>query len=267
MKANENRRSRFAFGLNPSGYDRARMPFSAWIVNWALARTGFRSGCRVLEVGAGSGQLTGGLLRARAKVTALEPSDGLAELLLEKYSGRDGGTLEVSRVTFERFATSKTFALVAAANSFHWIDPDVSYRKAADVLDPQGRLCLFWYFPILADSGYQQLVNTVVRDYGLDDLVREPAGYDDALQQVLADGRNEVNESGYLRCLDWVLKPQSLCYPVATYCDLLATYASSKNLADLQRSLFSSVFRDTPSVELVVYEYACVAAPIRAEDR
>lgn len=200
-------------------------------------------------------------------MTALEPSDGLADLLLEKYAGQDAGALEVSRVTFERFAATNTFALAAAANSFHWIDPEVSYRKAADVLDPQGRLCLFWYFPILADSGCQQRVNSFVRDHGLDDLAREPTAYGNALQQLLADGRNEVDESGYLRCLEWVLKPRSVCYPVARYCDLLATYASSRNLADLQRRLLSSVFYDTPSVELVVYEYACVAAPIRAEDR
>ena len=200
-------------------------------------------------------------------MTALEPGDGLANLLHERYASNYGEILKVSRVTFERFAAVHTFALVAAANSFHWIDPDVSYRKAADVLDPQGRLCLFWYFPILADSGCQQLVNSFVRDRGLDDLAREPVGYEDAVQQLLADGRNEVDESGHLHCLDWVLKPRSVCYPVARYCDLLATYASSRDVADLQRDLISAVFRDTPSVELVVYEYACVAAPIRAESR
>ena len=193
-------------------------------------------------------------------MTALEPSDGLADLLHERYAGKYGETLKVSRVTFERFAATNTFALVAAANSFHWIDPAVSYRKAADVLDPQGRLCLFWYFPILADSGRQQLVNSLVRDHGLDDLAREPAGYGDALRQLLADGRTELDASGHLRCLEWVLKARSVCYPVARYCDLLATYASSKDVADLQRSLLSSVFHDIPRVDLVVYEYACVAA-------
>lgn len=200
-------------------------------------------------------------------MTALEPSDGLADLLHERYAGKYGEALKVSRVTFERFAATNTFALVAAANSFHWIDPDVSYRKAADILGPRGRLCLFWYFPILADSGCQQLVNSFVRDQGLDDLAREPDGYEDALQQLLGEGRTEMDASGCLRCLEWVLKPRSVLNPVARYCDLLATYASSRNVANLQRDLIGSVFRDIPSVELVVYEYACVAAPIRAKSR
>ena len=262
MKANTSRRSRFAFGLNPGAYERGRMPFSRSTVRWVLNGTHFRPGDNVLEIGAGTGQLTGELLAAGANVTALEPSDALADILQQRQKERGAGELEVSRDTFEEFVAPTTFAMVVAANSFHWIDPAVSYRKSVNILDKNGRLCLFWYFPILADAELQQRVNSVVRALGLDDLVREPIEYGASLQPSLTEGRNEAEESGYIRCLDWMLEPCRLSYPVAEYCDLLATYASAKDLSELRRRLLSSVFHDSPSVELVVYEYACVAKPI-----
>lgn len=260
MKANESRRSRFAFGRDPNAYDRGRMSFSTWIVRWALDRTSFRPGNRVLEIGAGTGQLTSELLAAGANVTALEPSDNLAEILRHRYGNGDTQTLEVVRTAFEDYDAPSSFALVTAANSFHWLDPAVSYRKTSEILDPDGRVCLFWYFPILADVVLQNRVNAIVREVGLDDLVREPVNYRESLQQRLADGRNELEESGYLQCLDWTLKQRTILYTLDEYSDLLSTYASSKDVTDLRRELQSSVVRTETSAELEVYEYACIAA-------
>ena len=49
--------------------------------------------------------------------------------------------------------------------------------------------------------------------------------------------------------------------------DLLTTYASTKDLTELRKRLFSSVLHDTSSVEIVVYEYACVAESINRSGR
>lgn len=178
------------------------MRFSTWIVQWALDRSPFRPGSRVLEIGAGTGQLTGELLAAGADVTALEPIDGLADLLLVACEDSNTGSLVVIRDTFEDFVVRNTFELVTAANSFHWLDPATSYRKTAQILHPDGRVCLFWYFPILADKDLQQQLNSIVRELGFEDLVREPVEYGESLSQALAEGRNELDETGHLRCLD-----------------------------------------------------------------
>ena len=265
MKANQNRRDRFAFGIDSDRYDRGRPPFSRRIVQWALAKSRFTTGDRVLEIGAGSGQLTGELLHAGAAVAALEPSDGLAKLLREKCAGRES-SLDVRSATFERFETDEKFAVVTAANAFHWTDPGVSYRKAAGLLAPGGWLCLFWYFPILADSSRQHRVNEVVREHGFDGLARDPEGYRDALRQPLAVGRDEIDSSGWFRCKDWLLEPRSVRCSVGNYLDLLATFASAEDLTTVQSHLRRSVFDDIPTVELAVYEYACVATPDSSKD-
>ena len=243
------------------------MPFSRSTVRWALDRADFRPGDTVLEIGAGTGQLTGGLLEAGADVTALEPSDSLADILQQRHKDGESGRLEVFRDTFEDFVAPDTYALVAAANSFHWLDPAVSYRKSADILDKDGRLCLFWYFPILADDEFQRRVNSVVRELGLTDLMRDPVGYGESLEPSLDEGRDEAEKSGYLRCVDWMLEPRQMEYSIAEYCDLLSTYASSNDLTDVRMRLEESVFHDSTSVELVVYEYAYVAEPIRRSMR
>ena len=200
MKTNQDRSSRFAFGVDPDRYDRGRPSFSGRVVRWALAKSGFATGDHVLEIGVGSGQLTGELLRSGAAVTALEPSDGLADLLRHRYADGARGTIEIHGVTFEEFESSERFALVTAANAFHWIDPGVSYRKAADLLAPAGRLCLFWHFPILADASRQRQVNGVVRQRGFGGLARDPVDYGGALQRLLAEGREEIDASGRFRC-------------------------------------------------------------------
>ena len=263
MKANTSRRARFAFGSDPIRYARGRMSFSRWVVKWALDRTHFESGDHVLEIGAGTGQLTRELLAAGARVSALEPSDELANLFLHACEDRDLGSIEVIRETFEDYVSPNTFALVTAANSFHWIDPDVSYRKAAEILDPEGSVCLFWYFPILANVDTQRRANSIFEELGFAELMRDPIEYGKSLLELLEAGRNELDESGDLRCREWVLNPHHIQRSVDEYCDLIATYASGKDISDLRERILNSVLYDVNSVELVVHEYACVADVVK----
>lgn len=265
MKTNNDRSGRFAFGVDPDRYHRGRPPFSERTVRWALREAGFASGDRVLEIGAGTGQLSGELLRAGAAVTALEPSAGLAKLLRDSCAGAEVG-FEAVESTFEDFEPDGKFAAIASANAFHWIDPAVSYRKAARLLVPGGRLCLFWYFPILADPSRQLRVNAVVREHGFDGLAREPEGYGDALREPLAQGREEIDASGHFRCAEWLLEPRSVRRSVSDYLDLLATLASARDLTAVRSDLLGSVFGDAAGAELIVHEYACVATPVTGAD-
>ena len=262
MKTNQDRSGRFAFGVDPDRYDRGRPRFSGRVVRWALSKSGFAAGDHVLEIGAGSGQLTGELLRSGAAVTALEPSDGLADLLRRRHADGARGNVEVHGVTFEQFESSERFALVTAANAFHWIDPDVSYRKAAALLAPAGRLCLFWHFPILADAACQLQVNAMVRQHGFGGLARDPTDYEGVLHQLLAEGRAEIDASGRFRCGHWLLEPVEVRSSVRDYLDLLATLASARDLTPVRSSLSRLVFDDVEDIELVVYEYVCVASPL-----
>lgn len=132
-------------------YDRSRPTYPDELVDRACALAGIGSGARVLESGCGSGQLTRSLLARGLNVTALEPGKQL--LALAERNLRGAGTLELLNARFEEAELPPgQFEVVFSASAFHWIDPDVSWQKAAEVLTPGGTLALIQYFG-LADTG------------------------------------------------------------------------------------------------------------------
>jgi SAM-dependent methyltransferase len=98
----------------------------------------------VLEVGCGTGQLTRGLVARGLHVTALEPGQSLMALARQNLEG--AGAAEFVNARFEdALLPRERFAAVFSASAFHWVDPEVSWQKAADVLVPGGTLALVQY--------------------------------------------------------------------------------------------------------------------------
>ena len=102
------------------------------------------AGQRVLEVGCGSGQATSGLLARGWQVVAVDPGADLIALAQTRLTGVD---FHVDR--FESFAPEPArYRLVASAQAWHWIDPNVSFPKAAAALQPGGWLAVFGHVPL-----------------------------------------------------------------------------------------------------------------------
>ena len=126
-------------------YDRHRPAYPDELIDQACRVAGIGSGDRVLEVGCGSGQLTRGLVARGLHVTVLEPGKSLIALARQNLEG--AGEVEFVNAQFEDALLPRAqFAAVFSASAFHWIDPEVSWQKAADVLVPGGTLALVQYF-------------------------------------------------------------------------------------------------------------------------
>ncbi len=126
-------------------YDRRRPAYPDELIDQACQVAGIGSGDRVLEAGCGSGQLTRGLLARGLHVTALEPGESLIALAKQNLEG--AGEVEFVNAPFEDASLPREqFQAVFSASAFHWVDPEVSWRKAADVLVPGGTLALVSYF-------------------------------------------------------------------------------------------------------------------------
>jgi ubiquinone/menaquinone biosynthesis C-methylase UbiE len=126
-------------------YDRRRPAYPDELVDQACQAAGIGSGDHVLEVGCGSGQLTRGLVARDLHVTALEPGKSLIALARQNLEG--AGEVEFVNAQFEdALLPCEQFQAVFSASAFHWIDPQVSWQKAADVLVPGGMLALVQYF-------------------------------------------------------------------------------------------------------------------------
>jgi ubiquinone/menaquinone biosynthesis C-methylase UbiE len=125
-------------------YDRHRPAYPDELVDQACQTAGIGSGDQVLEVGCGSGQLTRGLLTRGLHVTALEPGKNLIALARQNLEG--AGEVKFVNAQFEDASLPREqFHAVFSASAFHWVDPKVSWQKAADVLVPGGTLALVQY--------------------------------------------------------------------------------------------------------------------------
>ena len=125
-------------------YDRRRPAYPDELVDQACRVAGIGSGDHVLELGCGSGQLTRGLVGRGLRVTALEPGESLMALARHNLEG--AGEVEFVNARFEdALLPREQFRAVFSASAFHWIDPEISWQKAADVLVPGGTLALIQY--------------------------------------------------------------------------------------------------------------------------
>ncbi|MAT97031.1 MAG: hypothetical protein CL608_07810 [Anaerolineaceae bacterium] len=190
MQANSSRQNRLAFNSFPELYDQGRPTFDDDFVQDLMQAAGLAKGDHVLEIGPATGQLTASLLGCGLNVVALEPGEHLAAYLKRQPWASDA--LQVVVNTFEDFVAEQPFSAIFAANSFHWIDPAISYRKAYELLHPKGALCLIWTFLILADSQLQQRLNQQVFVGELQDFQRQPEQFSDLIHQLMAQGQEEL---------------------------------------------------------------------------
>lgn len=230
MRANTSRGLRLAFDAAADAYDLGRPTFDAALLRPMLDEAGLKPGDLVLEIGAGTGQLTGGLLESGLQVTAIEPGAQLAGRLAKKFAGH--ADLTVVQASFEDYAPDGSFAAVLASNAFHWVDPEISYAKAWAALAPMGSLCLIWNFPILADGVLQARINDQVFVEALEPLRRDPATFRSSLDAVIAAGHRELAETEFYAdpwtC--WI--DRRLFLTPNAYVDLQASYANTVGARD-----------------------------------
>jgi SAM-dependent methyltransferase len=124
------------FGLEAQRYDRFRPTYPGALFDEILGAS--PEHLSVLDVACGTGIASRPMATRGARVVGVELSPKMAEI-----SVRHGIPTEVS--SFESWdPTGRTFDVVTCAQAWHWLDPEVSASKAAAVLRPGGRLCLFW---------------------------------------------------------------------------------------------------------------------------
>ena len=93
-------------------------------------------------MGCGPGTATLPLARLGCRITAVELGEGLAAEARRRLAAYPD--VDVVTGSFETWPPGEhAFDLVYAATAWHWVDPDVRYRRAHDVLRPDGHLA-FW---------------------------------------------------------------------------------------------------------------------------
>lgn len=125
-------------------YDRHRPTYPDALVDRACE--GLGPGARVLEIGCGTGQLTRSLLARGLRVTAVEPGRQLLARARDQLRGAVSDARFLNARLEDASLPSARYAAVFSASAIHWVDPDSSWRKAADALVDGGSLALVSYF-------------------------------------------------------------------------------------------------------------------------
>ncbi len=126
-----------SFGAVASAYAAHRPDYAEAAVRWAVERA---PGPRVLDLGAGTGKLTGVLLALGLDVIAVEPDEAMLAELRLALPAVHALTGSAETIPLGNGAVDA----VLAGNAMHWFDMDVAGPEIARVLVPGGILAGLW---------------------------------------------------------------------------------------------------------------------------
>lgn len=133
---------RLAFGQVAAQYDEARPTYPDALVDDVIRFAGAAPGDAAVEVGAGTGKATLLFARRGLKILAIEPSADMAQIA--RRNTAELPNVVVEEIEFERWRPDRPFGLLLSAQAWHWIDPQVRFRRAAEALGADGVLAAFW---------------------------------------------------------------------------------------------------------------------------
>lgn len=128
-------------------YGSARPGYPESLVDDVLRFTVPERGDAILEVGCGTGQATTSFAKRGYRLVALDPGSDLIRVAREKLAAFPNTEFVTS--TFEAWEhPPRTFRLIIAAQSWHWIAPHIAFAKAAALLGDDGVLAVFGHVPM-----------------------------------------------------------------------------------------------------------------------
>jgi SAM-dependent methyltransferase len=121
-------------------YERHRPDYPEEALRWSADRFGLEDGSRVLDVGAGTGKLTRGLVALDFEVVAVEPGGPMLEQL--RLAVPDAEALEAPAESIPLPDASVDAAF--AGQAFHWFDRERAVPELHRVIRSGGGLALLW---------------------------------------------------------------------------------------------------------------------------
>jgi SAM-dependent methyltransferase len=124
-----------SFGRTAGEYERGRATYPAEAVRWLVGDSS-----RIVDLGAGTGKLTGALVALAPEVVALEPQHRMLQALRRAVPAALAACS-----TAEALPVNSHWAeTVVVAQAFHWFDQERAVPEIRRILVPGGALGLVW---------------------------------------------------------------------------------------------------------------------------
>jgi SAM-dependent methyltransferase len=129
-----------SFELVAAEYERYRPDYPEEALRWAAGRLELEEGARVLDVGAGTGKLTRGLVALGFDVVAVEPGGPMLEQLQQAVPEAEALDSSAEAIPLPDASVDGAFA----AQAYHWFDRKRAVPEFHRVVRSGGGLTLLW---------------------------------------------------------------------------------------------------------------------------
>lgn len=134
------------FNEDEVNYDKYRPEYPKELFEEIIAYSQLESGCRLIEIGIGTGQATLPFIELGCEVTGIELGDKLSSFVAQKY--KKYRNFKVINDDFMLSPVNEDFYdLIYCATAFHWLPKEEAYAKILKSLKPGGTVALFWNHP------------------------------------------------------------------------------------------------------------------------
>lgn len=227
----ETHRLRRTFDSAADLYEAARPSYPDELVDDLVELADLTPGDRLLEIGCATGKATRPLAVRGFSIVCVELGVQLAEHARRNLAAFD---VDVQLASFEEWeGDGRTFDLIYAATAWHWLDPEVRYRKAHALLGPGGHLA-FWSalhaFPADADPFFteiQAVYDAIGESHDSGWPPPAPEQYPDDVAEIEASG---LFENAQVRRYVW-----ETTYTAERYIALLDTFSGHLAMAPRKR--------------------------------
>ena len=121
-------------------YERHRPEYPEEALHWAAEQLGLEPGARVLDLGAGTGKLTRGLVAIALDVVAVEPGAPMLAQLREAVPEAEAYEGSAESIPLPGESVDAAFA----GQAFHWFDREQALPELHRVIGRGGGLALLW---------------------------------------------------------------------------------------------------------------------------
>lgn len=235
-------RLRRTFEEVPDAYERARPRYPPEVFDDLIALTAVQHGARLLEIGPGTGQATLPLAERGYEIVGVELGEALAARARRKLANFSNA--KIVTADFESWdPAEQRFDAVLAFRAFHWIDPELRYRKSAGLLKPDGALAVVATKHVLPEGG-DAFWTEVQQDYEavVPDEEATKAGAPGPPESVVDLGA-DIDQSGLLRTVAVRRYVWDVTYTADEYIAVLGTYSGHRNREPAKRQRLDDLIR------------------------
>lgn len=235
-----------SFGSRAESYDRYRPGYPSVFIDDLVTRRP----ANALDIGCGTGKVAVALMERGLSVIGIDPDDGMIAV-----ARRHRVRVEVG--SFESWDDQgRTFDLITAGHSWHWVDPVRGLAKATSILNPGGTVALFWNYHVVKESllaAFDEAYRAFAPELTV--VGRDPSSLEDRDPFLLSEGLISLGSRTYR--WDRLQTAKEWTSMVATFSD--HANLGQERLRELQRALHRAIEQSDGEVRSTCGTYVWMA--------